>query len=149
MRSSEGIDDWGLDWRFSSVADCHEWQVPGSPMRARHLRKYPIDHADVEVNTLVQAGVESVDESHRANVQGCVVHIRRTGAVGSRQIMGRLPSASTHALVTMRDCSASGGKHTITQIKAKQTLQQPHSIAIVSEPGLGNVLLRVAGSIRS
>jgi len=85
MGPRAGIDDWGRDCRFAAIPDDHEWQVPGSPVFARHLRKYPIDHADVEVNTPVQAGVESVDESHRANVQGCVVHIRRTGAVGSGQ----------------------------------------------------------------
>lgn len=58
-------------------------------MLARQLRKHPIYHAEVEVNMPVQAGVESVDESHRANLQGCVVYIRRTGAVGRGQITQR------------------------------------------------------------
>jgi len=36
----------------------------------------------MEVHMLIQAGAESVDESNCADVQGGLVHIRRTGAVG-------------------------------------------------------------------
>ena len=33
------------------------------------LLKHPIDHADVEMHMLIEAGAESVDKGHRANVQ--------------------------------------------------------------------------------
>ena len=48
---------------------------------ARHFLKHPIDHADMEVDMPVQAGAESVDEADCADVQGSLVHIRRTWAV--------------------------------------------------------------------
>ena len=49
---------------------------------ARHFLKHPINHADVQVHMLIQAGAESVDEYHRADVQRCLVRLGRTGAVG-------------------------------------------------------------------
>ena len=49
---------------------------------ARHFIKHPIDCANVEMNMLVQAGAEPVDEGDCADVQGCLVHIGRTRAVG-------------------------------------------------------------------
>ncbi len=42
--------------------------------------------ADVEVNMLVQAGAEAVDEGDCADVQGCLVHIGRTRAVGLQRL---------------------------------------------------------------
>ena len=47
----------------AAIADGHERQVTGSPMVTYHHIKHPINHADMEVNMLVQAGAESVDES--------------------------------------------------------------------------------------
>ena len=40
------------------------------------------DHADVEVDMLVQAGAEAVNDGGCANVQHCLIDLRRTGAVG-------------------------------------------------------------------
>ena len=51
-----------------------------APIRQR--LKHPIDHADVEVHMRVQARSEAVDEDDCADVQGCLIHLRRTGAVG-------------------------------------------------------------------
>ena len=48
----------------------------------RHHLKHPIDHADMEVHMLIQAGAEAVDESHCADMQSCLIclgHLRRTG----------------------------------------------------------------------
>ncbi len=42
-------------------------------------RPHSIDHADVEVDMLIQAGAEAVDEGHGADVQGGLVQLRRTG----------------------------------------------------------------------
>ena len=49
---------------------------------ARHFLKHPIDCADVEVNVFVQAGAKAMDEGDCADLQGCLVHIGRTRAVG-------------------------------------------------------------------
>ena len=52
---------------------------------ARHHLKHPIDHADMEVHMLIQAGAEPVDESYCADMQSCLIclgHLRRTGAEG-------------------------------------------------------------------
>ncbi len=53
-------------------------------MIIRPVFKHPIDHmdVDVEMDMAVQAGAKPVDESHRANFQGGLVHIRSTWAVG-------------------------------------------------------------------
>ena len=53
---------------------------------ARHFFKHPIDHADVEVHMLIESGAEAVEESHRADVQGSLVHICRAGAVGLQSL---------------------------------------------------------------
>jgi hypothetical protein len=44
--------------------------------------KHPIDHADMEVHMLIEAGAETVDEGDCANVQRSPVYTCRTGAVG-------------------------------------------------------------------
>ena len=48
---------------------------------ARHFLKHSVDHADMEVHMLVQARAEAVNEGHGADVQGSLVHIRRTRAM--------------------------------------------------------------------
>ena len=50
---------------------------------ARHLLKHPITHTPMEVHMLVQAGAKAVDNRHGADVQGCLVHLRRCGAVST------------------------------------------------------------------
>lgn len=54
------------------------WKSNGHP----EPPQTPLDHANVEVHILVQARFKSTDESDCADVQGGLVHIRRTGAVG-------------------------------------------------------------------
>ena len=49
-----------------------------SALLARHRLKHPIDHTDMEVHMLVQAGAEPVDKGYGANVQRCLVHMRST-----------------------------------------------------------------------
>ena len=53
-------------------------------MIIRPVYKHTIDHIDVEVEVdmAVQAGAKPVDVSHRANLQGGLVNIRCTRAVG-------------------------------------------------------------------
>ena len=48
---------------------------------ARHHLKHPIDHADMEVHMLIQAGAEPVDESHCADMQGCLIRGPRVTAL--------------------------------------------------------------------
>ena len=48
---------------------------------ARHFLKDPIDCAHMKVHMLVQAGAEPVDEGDCADVQGSLVHTRRTRAM--------------------------------------------------------------------
>jgi hypothetical protein len=48
----------------------------------RHLLKNPIDHADVKMYVLVQAGAKAMDKGHQANVQSLLVYRRRIGTVG-------------------------------------------------------------------
>ena len=47
----------------------------------RYRLKHPIDRADVETHTSVQAGAKSVDEGDGADVQGRLVYLCRAGAV--------------------------------------------------------------------
>ncbi len=49
---------------------------------ARHNLKHLVNHANMEVHMRVQARSEAVDEGDCADVQGCLIHPRRTGAVG-------------------------------------------------------------------
>lgn len=46
-----------------------------------HYLKHPVNYAPLEVHMLIQAGAESVDESHCADGQGCLIHLGRTRAV--------------------------------------------------------------------
>lgn len=46
----------------------------------------PISHANMENHMAVQAGADSVDESDGTDVHGCLLHIRRTGAVSLRAL---------------------------------------------------------------
>ena len=50
---------------------------------ARHLLKHPITHTHMEVHMLLQAGAKAVDIRHGADVQGCLVHLLRYGAVST------------------------------------------------------------------
>ncbi len=49
---------------------------------ARHNLKHPVNHANMEVHMRVQVRSEAVNEGDCADVQGCLIHPRRTGAVG-------------------------------------------------------------------
>ena len=49
---------------------------------AHHRLKHPIDHTNMEVHMLVQAGAKAVDEGDCANVQGRIVYLRRPWAAG-------------------------------------------------------------------
>jgi len=42
-------------------------------MVTRHFLKHSVNHTDVEMHMSVQAGVESLDESHCTDVQGVLV----------------------------------------------------------------------------
>ncbi|OIQ77190.1 hypothetical protein GALL_411220 [mine drainage metagenome] len=61
-----------------------------------HLLKHAIDHAHMEVRMLVQAGAEAVDEGHGTNVQGRLVHIRRTGAAGLQGLRNSAQEDAQH-----------------------------------------------------
>ena len=54
-----------------------QWLLQSSPVAERHLLKHLINHANMEVHMLVQAGAEPVDEGHGTNVQRCLVQPRR------------------------------------------------------------------------
>jgi hypothetical protein len=46
-----------------------------NPLLARHRLKHPIDHTDMEVHVIVQAGAKAVYEGDRTDVQGGGVYI--------------------------------------------------------------------------
>ena len=83
---------------------------------ARHFLKHPIDCADVEVNVFVQAGAKAMDEGDCADVQGCLVHIGRTRAVG---LEGHDSDHSDHAVYLVRRTALAEG---IAALAAKPVL---------------------------
>ena len=48
----------------------------------RHHLKHPVNYANMEMHMLVQTGAEPMNEGDYANVQGCLIDLRRTRAVG-------------------------------------------------------------------
>ena len=56
-----------------------------SPL-ALHFLKHPVHHTNVEVDVFIEAGAESVNEGDGTDVQACLVHMGRTGAVGLQSL---------------------------------------------------------------
>jgi hypothetical protein len=63
---------------------------------ARHFLKHPIDRAHMEVHMPVQAGAEEVDKGDCANVQGCLVQLRRPRAVGLQTLRNDAQEDAQH-----------------------------------------------------
>jgi hypothetical protein len=53
---------------------------------ALHFLKHPVHHTNVEVDVFIEAGAESVNEGDGTDVQACLVHMGRTGAVGLQSL---------------------------------------------------------------
>jgi hypothetical protein len=77
--------------------------TPGDEIRggisialALHFLKHPVHHTDVEVDVFVQAGAEPVNEGHGADVQACLVHMGRTGAVGLQALCNHPQEDAQH-----------------------------------------------------
>jgi len=70
---------------------------------ARYFLKHPIDCADVEVNVFVQAAAKAMDEGNCADVQGCLVHIGRTRAVGSQRLCNDPQEDSQHRAIELHE----------------------------------------------
>ena len=51
-----------------------------------HFLKHPVHHTNVEVDVFIEAGAESVNEGDGTDVQACLVHMGRTGAVGLQSL---------------------------------------------------------------
>jgi hypothetical protein len=63
---------------------------------ARHFLKHPINHANMEVHMLVEAGAEAVDEGDCADMQMLAVSLRRTGAVGTQALCNNAQEDAQH-----------------------------------------------------
>ena len=77
---------------------------------ACQVLKHPIDHTDVKVHMLIEAGVEPVNEGYCTNVQDCAVYICRTGAVG-RQALRNYPQEDAQHYIQHRPVAP----HEVTQ----------------------------------
>jgi len=65
---------------------------------AHRFHKHTIDCADVEVNMLVQAGAEAVDEGDCADVQSCLVRMVRARAMGLQSLLNHPQKKSMYCL---------------------------------------------------
>ena len=62
---------------------------------ARHLLKHPSTTQTWKC-MLVQAGAEPVDKGHSADVQGSIVHVRCTGAIGRLALRNNAQEDAQH-----------------------------------------------------